>query len=79
MIDAMVEVPATSSLADLLASFAAPASGGLALGTAAGYLATALARDLGYEVSYGEWVAKTSGLGAIFGLVVEAFSRAGVH
>ncbi len=33
----------------------------------------------GHNPSYGEWVARGAGLGAIGGLALEAFQRLGIH
>lgn len=62
---------ATGRVSHFLERFAAPGAGGLVLGTASGYLAAALAEELGHEVSYEKLIAKGSGLGALFGIFVK--------
>lgn len=75
----MSPLPPATSAADELLSVTALGGAGIVVGTAAGYLAAAIANDLGHDVSYGDWVARGAGLGAIGGLAVEIFQRLGIH
>lgn len=70
---------ATASVPNELVAFTAVGGAGIVVGTAFGYVAAALARDLGHDASYGDWVARGAGLGAIAGVALEAFQRLGVN
>jgi len=50
----------------------APLGGGIGLGLVLGFAAAALARDAGYEASFGEWTAYGGGLGGVFALAALA-------
>lgn len=58
------------SLADWLTELGAPLGGGIGLGLILGFVAAALARDAGFDVSFGEWTAYGGGLGGVFAITV---------